>query len=109
MSQFLQGCNGNCQPDFMAIHYYNDASQIEDFKNHVTQAINLAAQYNMSEVCITEFGVTGSTSAQVEFIQEANTWLDSQHRVGCYAYFMDADGYLLSGESLSDLGSAYCS
>ncbi|KAL1966308.1 hypothetical protein VTN77DRAFT_4661 [Rasamsonia byssochlamydoides] len=107
LSQFLDACGGSCGVDFLAIHWYNDASQVDDFKQHINNAISLGAQYGISKIWITEFGATGDANSQVSFLQEVLPWLDAQEGVERYAYFMVGDGTLLSGNSLSQIGEAY--
>ncbi|KKA23149.1 hypothetical protein T310_2875 [Rasamsonia emersonii CBS 393.64] len=108
LSEFLDGCGGSCGQSFIAIHWYNDASQVEDFKNHVNSAISLAAQHGINKVWITEFGATGDAASQVSFLEQVLPWLDSQEAVERYAYFMVAQGTLLSGDALSQIGEAAC-
>ena len=57
-----------------------------------------------------EFGLTGSTDAQIEsFLETAMPWMDSQSYVQRYAYFGAFSGYLLNSAAngLSDYGSVY--
>jgi hypothetical protein len=106
LQSWFDACNGACQATVMAIHYYAQAD-VSDFTNFVTSAITLGQQYGMQSVWITEFQNTGSSDDQVAFLQSAIPWLNSNTDVGRYAYFYAADGYLLSGTSLSAVGEAY--
>lgn len=109
MQQFFEACAGQCHVDFLTFHWYNDASQIQDFQNHVQEMISLASQNGIGKVWITEFGVTGSDDEVSSFLSQAMEYLDSQSGVERYAYFMCGDGTLLSGSSLSTLGETYAS
>jgi hypothetical protein len=106
LQEWFEACNGACQSTVMAIHYYANAD-VSDFTNFVNSAITLAQQYGQNEVWITEFQNTGSPDEQVTFLQSAIPWLNNNTMVGRYAYFYVADGYLLSGTSLSEVGQAY--
>jgi len=111
LSEFFTACNGECTVDFVAAHWYNDASETADFMSHVGDVISTAAANGVSEVWITEFGATG-TDAEVEtFLQTVLPWLDSQTAVTRYAYFMcgTGAGELITGTSVSDIGEVYAS
>jgi hypothetical protein len=56
---------------------------------------------------LTEFAATGNVTSQVQFLQQAIQWLNSQDAVERYAYFMAGDDSLLSGNTLSTIGQAY--
>ncbi|TKA50083.1 hypothetical protein B0A49_13281, partial [Cryomyces minteri] len=84
MKNFMTACSG-CQIDFVAIHWYDSATNIAYFKDHVTNAIAMAGG---KPVWITEFGASG-TDAQVNtFLQTVLPWLDQQPSIERYAYFM---------------------
>jgi hypothetical protein len=107
LSQFLDLCAGTCGQSFIALHWYNDASQFEDLQNHINQALAIGAQHGINKVWLTEFAPQGDTDSQVSFLQQALPWLDSQEGVERYAYFMASNGVLVNGGSLSQLGQAY--
>jgi len=107
LSSFLSTCGGSCGLSFLTIHWYADASLVDYFKQHVTQAIALANQHNIAEVWITEFGTTGGDASA--FLGEVLPWLDSQSGVGRYAYFMCGQGLLVNGNSITPLGTVYTS
>jgi len=107
LSQFFTACNGECKVDFVAFHWYNDASEIDDFKTHVQDVIDTASANGVSKVWLTEFGATGADSDVASFLTEALAFLDSTAAVERYAYFMCGDGTLLTGTSLSTVGNAY--
>ncbi|KAL1954221.1 hypothetical protein VTO42DRAFT_1501 [Malbranchea cinnamomea] len=102
---FLDMCAGECTVDFLAIHWYSPASEIEGFKRHVSQAIELARSHGINEVWVTEFRGEGDPMAQIRFLAEVLPWLDGTDGVGRYAYFMVDD--LVTGGGLSPVGMAY--
>ncbi|PWY78214.1 hypothetical protein BO70DRAFT_363106 [Aspergillus heteromorphus CBS 117.55] len=110
MKSFLSECS-SCDLSVLAVHWYGDSAS--EFKEFVTEAIQVASDYDLEETWITEFALTsdmsagGDTSAGAKFLDEVIPWLDAESGVGRYAYFMCADGYLLDGESLSDSGKVY--
>lgn len=106
LQSWFEACNGACKATVMAIHYYAEAD-VSDFTNFVTSAITLGQQYGMKSVWITEFQNTGTPDQQVTFLKSAIPWLNNNPDVGRYAYFYVADGFLLSGTSLSEIGQAY--
>jgi hypothetical protein len=109
LTSFLNLCGGSCGLSFLASHWYADASLVDYFKQHVTQAIQLANAHNIHEVWITEFGGTGDAAAQATFLSQVIPWLESQSAVTHYAYFMVGQGILVNGNSLTPLGSIYVS
>ena len=111
LNAFFTSCNGQCKVDFVAFHWYSDASDIDYFQQYVTSVISAAAAQGINKVWLTEFGATGSDSAVESFLQTALPWLDSQPAVERYAYFMcgTAAGELVSGTSQSDIGQVYAS
>lgn len=102
LSSFVTACS-SCTIDFVAVHWYDSASNLEYFKTHLTQAHTDTGK----PVWLTEFGATGSDSEISSFLTEAMAWMDSQDFIERYAYFMVADGNLVSGTSESALGSVY--
>ncbi|KAL6247344.1 hypothetical protein RBB50_005690 [Rhinocladiella similis] len=108
LNEFFSACGGNCNIDFVAFHWYSDAGQIGNFKQHVQDVINAAAQNGVSKVWLTEFGATGSDSDVASFLGEAIPFLESTAAVERYAYFMCSDGILVNGNSISSpIGEAY--
>lgn len=105
LGEFLDACNGQCDIDFVPIHWYDSATNYAYFKDYVQEAYVAGGNRTL---WITEFGATGSTEQQVEFLQIVMPWLDQQEYVGRYAYFMDDVGVLLqSATELSSLGSTF--
>ncbi|KAL3478107.1 hypothetical protein BJX99DRAFT_114894 [Aspergillus californicus] len=110
MRNFLDSCT-DCDISALAVHWYGDSA--DDFKTFVGQATDLAKEYSLNETWVTEFALnsdlsgSGATSTSSDFLSEVLPWLDEQDAVSRYAYFMCADGYLLSGSDLSISGKAY--
>jgi hypothetical protein len=103
---FISKYNG-CKIDFINIHWYEGAHQLEYFKNHVLEALSVG---NGRPVWITEFALTaGSMEEKLNFLREALPWLDGQRDVHRYAYHMAATGVFVNNEGtgLSELGNVY--
>ncbi|EXJ91398.1 hypothetical protein A1O1_04510 [Capronia coronata CBS 617.96] len=110
LQQFFDACEGQCNIDFVAFHWYAEASNVDYFKSHVQDVIDTAAKNGVSKVWLTEFGATGSDSDVASFLSQVVPWLDSQAAVERYAYFMCSDGILVNGNSVSSpVGQAYVS
>ena len=107
LNTFFTDCAGQCKVDFVAFHWYGDASNVADLKAHTQAVIDAASANGVSKVWLTEFGASGSDSDVASFLTEAMSFLDSTAAVERYAYFMASDGILLSGSGLSALGDAY--
>jgi hypothetical protein len=103
MENFIGNCTG-CTIDFVNIHWYDSAANYGYFQSHVEQAYTMGGN---RPVWITEFAGSGTTDQQNEFLQVVIPWLDAQPYVAGYAYFMVADGVLVNGDSLSQLGSTF--
>lgn len=105
LQNFISSCSG-CTIDFVNIHWYNGGNA-QDFKNYVTKA---HAAGGGRPVWITEFEASGDVAQQQAFLNDVLPWLDSQDYVERYAYFMAADGILISsGTTLSPVGQAFAS
>ena len=102
LNNFLNACSG-CQVDFVAIHWYDSATNVEYFKNHVTEAHTRTGK----PVWLTEFGASGSDEQVVSFLQQVLPWLDSQDFVERYSYFMARDGLLNHGTEMSSYGNTF--
>jgi len=102
LSNFLKQCSG-CQVDFVTIHWYDSASNIDYFKSHVEQANTISGK----PVWLTEFGATGSDDEVNAFLKVVLPWLDSQDYVHRYSYFMAEEGKLISGGQLSTYGNTF--
>ncbi|RMZ91292.1 hypothetical protein DV736_g1474, partial [Chaetothyriales sp. CBS 134916] len=113
LSSFYDSCNGECQIDFIAFHWYGSSSNLADLKSHVNNVVTFAQSKGVSNVWLTEFGTTdGSESDVATFVTEATSFLDSTSAVQRYAFFMAAEGsgqLLSSGGALNSIGEAYVS
>ncbi|EEP76206.1 predicted protein [Uncinocarpus reesii 1704] len=104
MQSFLDSCT-DCKIDFLAIHWYSPAGEVEGFKNHISQAIELGRSHGIDKVWITEFQGLGDDQAQAEFIKQVVPWLDANPGVARYSYFKAEN--LVSGGQLNTVGKAY--
>jgi hypothetical protein len=102
LGNFMTACSG-CQIDFVPIHWYDSAANVEYFKSHVEQA----HQQTGKPIWITELGASGSDDEVNAFLQTVLPWLDSQPYVERVAYFMAKDGKLNSGGGLSSYGTTF--
>ena len=99
---FQNACDG-CDIDFVAIHWYDSATNIQYFKDHVTEANNRTGK----NVWVTEFGATGSDAQIQSFLEEVLPWMDAQDWIERYSYYMASDGLLDSGTEPSTYGMTY--
>ncbi|KAI1913298.1 hypothetical protein LOZ61_002833 [Ophidiomyces ophidiicola] len=105
MRSFLDTCGSNCGINFLAVHWYSPATEIEGFKQHMNKAIDLAKSHGIDQVWLTEFQGLGDDQAQINFLKEALPWLNANPAVARYSYFM-ADT-MVSGGQLNAVGKAY--
>lgn len=87
------------EPDFMAVHWYGSYKDMAGLKKFVTKAYK---RYGLP-VWVTEYGVTtksgASASELADFMQEATSWLASQHYVkraawlGCFPITNPPDAF----------------
>lgn len=111
LEQFLGNCS-QCTIDAVNIHWYsNKWAGVSYLQQQVRAARALA---NGRDLILSEFGLDDSAGAYTEgdlmdFLEAALPWLDVQDDVIRYAYFMDAENYLVNaaGTSLSDSGVLY--
>lgn len=101
---FMAACDG-CTVDFIPMHWYDAASNVVGFKKHVSDMNDVAGG---RKLWITEFGASGSTEEQEEFLRQVIPWLDGQDYVERYAYFY-ADGVLTQNNAVSALGNVFMS
>ncbi|PWY74468.1 hypothetical protein BO94DRAFT_227116 [Aspergillus sclerotioniger CBS 115572] len=107
---FMGDCK-SCNISALAVHWYGGSfAQLESF---MTEAISTAGQYDIDEVWLTEFaldadtnGISDAATAKT-FLEKAIDWLDSHPKVGGYAYFYTANGYLLTSGSVNSVGDVY--
>lgn len=107
LNAFFTACAGQCKVDFVAFHWYADASDTAYFQQHVTDVIGNATANGVSKVWLTEFGTTGGDAAS--FLQTVLPFLDSTPEVEKYAFFMCASPQTLTGTSLNSVGQVYAS
>jgi hypothetical protein len=105
LSNFVGACTG-CTIDFVPIHWYDSATNVDYFKSYIQQAYTAGGN---RPIWITEFGASGSDAEITTFMNTVLPWLDSQPYVERYAYFMAGAGTLIdsSGSGLSAIGNAY--
>ena len=108
LRHFFDRCAGQCQVDFVAVHWYGPAQNVRGFKNHLGNATQLAQENGIHEVWLTEFGASGSDEEVAGFLGEVLPWMDSHETIQKYAYYMCAEGILVNGSKMSDpVGRAY--
>ena len=91
--------------DFCSIHWYDSATNIAYFQNYMQEA---SAACNGKPIWLTEFGASGTAEEQNTFLETVLPWMDEQSYIERYAYFMVADGSLIStGTALSTLGNTF--
>lgn len=86
LRSFFDACAGDCTVDFLAVHWYSSASEVEGFKSHVRDAVKLAREQGISDVWVTEF--QGQGGDEEKFVEEVLPWLEGEDGVARYAYFM---------------------
>lgn len=72
LQQFFAACNGGCNPDFMAVHWYGDFAGLSSHLGQVTQTYS-----NISEVWVTEYALANADLADTQsFYNESAALLD---------------------------------
>ncbi|MCJ1381610.1 hypothetical protein MMC17_004721 [Xylographa soralifera] len=113
LNQFMTSCP-TCAFDFVVAHWYGWSGgtaqeQATAFQNYV---IAFQATFSLP-VWVTEFSALplDDQATNAAFMAIVLPWLDAQPSsvVERYSYFMVADGELLSGTGLSQMGEAYLS
>ncbi|KAJ5545017.1 hypothetical protein N7535_006594 [Penicillium sp. DV-2018c] len=109
---FIGSC-GSCGISGLAVHWYGNSA--DEFKSFVTEAMDTASKHGLDELWITEFALNSDVNGSSDlgtttaFLNDVIPWLDQQTGVTRYSYFMAADRYLLSGNTLNQAGLAYVS
>lgn len=104
LTQFLADCT-DCTIDFIPFHWYdNPANDIDYFKSYISQ-VHAAAPGK--PLWLTEFAAFGSTEVQAAFATEAMAYLDSLDYVERYAYFMVAEGDMVTNSVPNALGKVF--
>lgn len=88
LQAFLVDCS-SCNIDFIAAHWYDQATNIDYFKSYITQICVIA---NGLPVWLTEFQGYGTIDEQSTFLEKAIPFLDEESCVKRYAYFGTANG-----------------
>ncbi|KAJ5266468.1 hypothetical protein N7478_009276 [Penicillium angulare] len=110
MESFLEDCT-DCEVSALAVHWYG--SSFSELKSFVTEAISTASTYGISEVWLTEFGLSSDESGILDlvtaaaFVLEASVWLEAQSEVTRYAYFYCANDFMLTDNVVNAVGDAY--
>ncbi|KAK4941289.1 hypothetical protein LTR28_008927, partial [Elasticomyces elasticus] len=86
LSAFLGECS-SCNISFVPIHWYDSATNIAYFKEHITNASTITGK----PIWLTEFGASGTDAQISTFLQEVMPWMDKSPFVERYSYFMVAD------------------
>ena len=108
MRQFLKACDG-CKFDFLCFHWYGQPDDVNSTPGSLQATItaykDLASQYSIPEIWLTEFAPTGASSTQ---LQTFLTFLDSD-KSGIARYAVNGLG-TVNGVSLTGaMASAYSS
>ena len=118
LQSFLGQCS-DCTIDFVPVHWYGDAGDVEGFKIFVKKAFGTVNAPTVGGVAakgrklwVTEFGTTsGSREQTTNFLKSAMAWMDGEGKmmVERYAWFMDRPGNLITDDAkgLSELGKLY--
>ena len=104
LKEFITACDGKCTIDCYNIHWYDSATNIDYFKEHVNNATAMA---DGKPVWVSEFGATGSDDQINTFLQEVMPWMDSNDDIAGYAYYMASSGLLITGTEPSTYGTTY--
>ncbi|KAG9241770.1 glycosyl hydrolase catalytic core-domain-containing protein [Calycina marina] len=106
MTPFLNACHKKCRLDFMPVHWYGATTNFGEsgFEKFLKNAHAAAGM----PIWLTEFGSTAGSDADVEsFLKSATELMDGLDYVQRYAYFMVADGKMVSGTEISPIGKAF--
>jgi len=83
MANWFAACNGGCNPDFIAAHWYGD---FQGMTSHLGQ-IN-ATYPNISGIWVTEMALSNSSyAATEEYYNQTIPWLDKLSWVQRYSWF----------------------
>lgn len=116
LGQWNQACGGGCPVDAVALHWYGWAQGTAKQQADALIAYVAAAKIELRSIFgkdlplwITEFSALPLEDQQVnsDFLASVIPAFEADPSVERYAFFMAAEGYLLSGSSLSSLGEAY--
>ncbi|RDI81299.1 hypothetical protein Vi05172_g8590 [Venturia inaequalis] len=83
LQQFFTACNGGCNPDFMAVHWYGDFEGLAGHLGRVAETYG-----NVSELWVTEFALARAGLDESEgFYNQSVALLDGWSNVTHYSYF----------------------
>jgi len=101
---FLAACS-DCTIDFVPIHWYDSATNIQYFKNYVTDAYKIGGN---RPIWITEFGANGSDQEVAAFFQEVCFFELQSRRIANEIRFSHGSTArtLLNGTLISGLNQA---
>ncbi|KAL8919054.1 MAG: hypothetical protein Q9208_007020 [Pyrenodesmia sp. 3 TL-2023] len=113
LREFLAQCDdpNSCVADFVSGHWYGCPSgactvqnDVDAFNSYVSDLVATAAG---RDVWIPEFQRFGDTEGQKQFLEAVLPDLDGNAAVKRYAYFMVAEGMLITAGEVSELGRAF--
>lgn len=112
LQSFITACDGNCDFDFCAVHWYNtiDAGA-EDLLDFVTKAQSTCG--TDKTIWVTEFAPNVGSPSQdqiSEFLATVQDAFDNNSTysfVERYSYFYVSEGLLVSGGAATDSGNAF--
>ncbi|KAF2818788.1 hypothetical protein CC86DRAFT_460919 [Ophiobolus disseminans] len=105
LKKFMNQCN-DCKVDFICVHWYGEAKNVNDFKKHIEETRKIAVG---RPIWVTEFHANGTDDEVKAFLDQVLPWMDASRDVQRYAYFMATPGILVSpdGKNTSDIGNHY--
>ncbi|KAI6080154.1 glycoside hydrolase family 128 protein [Hypoxylon rubiginosum] len=111
LKQFLSACAGRCAVDFCNAHWYGPGG-VEGADQFLNYLIDVRTACGGKPVWVTEFQAIDSAEKEAEFMRHALRELDTSPNysfVERYAYFYFHDGFLITGDTLNDMGQLYIS
>ena len=86
LGEFFDACDGKCQPDFMAIHYYGPFDGLSAYVALVAQTFpNITGK---GGIWLTEWAFPGQDKGTTEaFVNQSLGFLDGEQSVKRYSYF----------------------
>ncbi|EKD19510.1 glycosyl hydrolase 53 domain-containing protein [Drepanopeziza brunnea f. sp. 'multigermtubi' MB_m1] len=95
LREFVRLCTG-CQIDFLPIHWYDAATNILYFKNHLAEAHAVTVTGGgggSRQIWLTEFHGSGTPDEQVAFLRDVMPWMDATPWISRYAWFWTEPSY----------------
>jgi hypothetical protein len=107
LAKFIEQCDG-CSIDFINIHWYDSAKNIDYFKQYIEDARRLGGN---RPIWVTQLRASGTDEEVIKFLDEVMPWMDNSSDIHRYAYIMarPGEGMLINekGDGLSDIGKKY--